>query len=334
MQSQLFGRMPDGTAVHAYTLRDPSGVSATILQYGARLAALEVPVAAGVRNVTLGHDRLEPYLDDPAYLGSVPGRYANRIAGGHLTLDGRDYQLSVNNNGNTLHGGAVGFAQAVWQAEPDGPDLLLTHISPDGDQGFPGRLEVRVRYRLQGAALAIDYEATTDAPTVINLTNHAYFNLAGAGTIMDHRLSIAADRMLPVDAQLIPTGAIQPVAGTPFDLRDDIRIGDRIDGTDAQLRFAGGFDHCFVLADAPRTTPRPAARVTAGDVVMEVLTTEPAVQFYSGNFLGGSPFAWRTGLCLETQHFPDSPHHPDFPSTILRPGAIFWSRTIYRFGAV
>ncbi len=333
MQSHLFGRMPDGTSVHAYTLRDSTGVSATILQYGARLAALEVPVAAGVRNVTLGHDRLEPYLADAAHLGAIAGRYANRIAGGRFSLDGREHRLSVNNGGNTLHGGVDGFAARIWQAEPDGPDLLLSLVSPDGDQGFPGRLEVRVRYRLNGGALSIDYEATTDAPTVLNLTNHAYFNLAGAGTVMDHAIAIAADRMLPVDAALIPTGAVVPVAGTPFDLREEVRIGARIGVDDAQLRLGGGFDHCFVLADAPRTTPRPAARVSAEGIVMEVLTTEPAVQFYSGNFLGGEPFAWRTGLCLETQHFPDSPNQPAFPSTVLRPGVLFWSRTVYRFVA-
>ena len=332
MQSHLFGRMPDGTSVHAYTLRDSTGVSATILQYGARLAALEVPVAAGVRNVTLGHDRLEPYLADAAHLGAIAGRYANRIAGGRFSLDGREHRLSVNNGGNTLHGGVDGFAARIWQAEPDGPDLLLSLVSPDGDQGFPGRLEVRVRYRLNGGALSIDYEATTDAPTVLNLTNHAYFNLAGAGTVMDHVISIAADRYLPVDAALIPTGELRPVAGTPLDLRQPTRIGARINADDPQLRLGGGYDHCFVLADAPHPAPQPAARLEAEGIVMQVLTTEPAVQFYSGNFLSGQPFAWRTGLCLETQHFPDSPNQPGFPSTVLRPGSVYWSRTIYRFG--
>ena len=332
MQSHLFGRMPDGSPVHAYTLRDPGGLSATIIQYGARLTALEVPVAAGVRNVTLGFDALEPYLSDGAHLGAIAGRYANRIAGGRFALDGREYHLSVNNGANTLHGGAVGFAHAVWQAEPEGEMLVLTHVSPDGDQGFPGSLRAEVRYRLQGGDLVIDYEATTDAPTVVNLTNHAYFNLAGAGTVLDHAISIAADRFLPVDPSLIPTGERRPVAGTPFDLRQPTRIGDRVDMDDAQLRLGGGFDHCFVLADAPHPAPQPAARLAAEGIVMDVLTTEPAVQFYSGNFLSGQPFAWRTGLCLETQHFPDSPNRPDFPSTVLRPGGVYWSRTIYRFG--
>ncbi len=333
MQSHLFGRMPDGTPVHAFTLRDPGGLTATVIQYGARLAALEVPVAAGARNVTLGFESLDPYLADGAHLGAIAGRYANRIAGGRFSLDGHDHALSVNNGGNTLHGGAVGFAHVVWQAEPEGETLLLSHVSPDGDQGFPGRLTVQVRYRLQGGDLIIDSAATTDAPTVLNLTSHAYFNLAGAGTIMDHRISIAADRFLPVRADLIPTGELRPVAGTPFDLRQPVRIGERIDADDAQLRLGGGFDHCFVLADAPHPTAHPAARLAAEGIVMEVLTTEPALQFYSGNFLSGQPFAWRTGLCLETQHFPDSPHHPEFPSTVLRPGESFWSRTVYRFSA-
>lgn len=332
MQSHLFGRMPDGTPVHAFTLRDPGGLSAMVIQYGARLAALEVPVATGVRNVTLGFEALEPYLADGAHLGAVAGRYANRIAGGRFTLDGREYHLSVNNGGNTLHGGAVGFAHAVWQAEQEGETLLLTHVSPDGDQGFPGRLIVEVRYRLDGGDLVIDYTAQTDASTVVNLTHHAYFNLAGAGTVADHLISIAADHFLPVDAALIPTGERRAIDGTPFDLRRLTRIGAQIDSEDEQMRRGGGFDHCFVLSDAPRPAPYPAARLEAEGVVMDVLTTEPAVQFYSGNFLSGQPFAWRTGLCLETQHFPDSPNHPDFPSTTLRPGETFHSRTIYRFG--
>jgi aldose 1-epimerase len=331
MQSHLFGRLPDGRPVQAYTMRDPGGLSATVIQYGARLAALEVPVAAGVRNVTLGFESLAPYLSDGAHLGAIAGRYANRIAGGRFVLDGREHRLSVNNGANTLHGGAVGFAQALWEAEPEGETLRLIHVSPDGDQGFPGRLRAEVRYRLQGGDLVIDYEATTDAPTVVNLTNHAYFNLAGAGTVMDHTITIAADRFLPVDAALIPTGELRAVDGTPFDLRRPTRIGDRIDADDAQLRLGGGFDHCFVLADAPHPAPQPAARVEAEGIVLEVLTTEPAVQLYSGNFLSGQPFAWRTGFCLETQHFPDSPNRPAFPSTVLRPGSALWSRTVYRF---
>jgi aldose 1-epimerase len=331
MQSHLFGRMPDGSAVHAYTLRDQSGFAATIIQYGARLVALEVPVAAGARNVVLGHDRLEPYLADRACLGAVAGRYANRIAGGRFVLDGQEYHLARNEGPNTLHGGRVGFDQALWSAETEGEHLRLTHISPDGDQGFPGRLTVVARYRLLGTDLVIDYEATTDAPTVINLSNHSYFNLAGAGTILDHTISIAADAMLPVDAALLPTGERRMVAGTPFDLRSPVRVGARIDAADPQLQLGHGFDHCFVLAESPRATPALAARLEAEGIAMDVLTTEPGLQFYTGNGLGGTPFAWRTGLCLETQHFPDSPNRPEFPSTILRPTETFWSRTVFRF---
>jgi aldose 1-epimerase len=332
MQSQLFGRMPDGTAVHAFTLREAGGLSVTILEYGGRIAALEVPVAAGARNVVLGFEQLEPYLADHSNLGAITGRFANRIAGGRFTLDGREVRLPTNSGANTLHGGAVGFASVLWHAEMSGEELVLSRESPDGDQGFPGNLAVLVRYRLQGADLLIDYEATTQAPTVLNLTNHSYFNLAGAGTIMDHTLSLAAQSYLPVDANLIPTGERRAVAGTPFDFRQPTRIGAGVDADDEQLRLAGGYDHCFVLADAARAAPEPAARVEADGIVMEVLTTEPGLQLYTGNFLAGEPFAWRTGLCLETQHFPDSPNRLDFPATLLRPGETFRSRTIYRFG--
>lgn len=331
MQSNLFGRMPDGTAVHAFTLRGASGLTATIIQYGGRLAALRVPTATGERNVTLGFDQLDPYLSDGAHLGALTGRYANRIARGTFMLDGQTYQLPRNSGNATLHGGPDGFGTRVWQAEPDGEDLLLTLHSPDGDQGFPGALDVQVRFRLYGNALVIEYTAHTDAPTVLNLTNHAYFNLAGAGTVMDHVLQSPADRFLVADVDLLPTGDLRPVAGTPFDFRDPTPIGARIDADDTQLRVAGGYDHCLVLADAPRATPQPAASVSAGGIRMELLTTEPGVQLYSGNFLSGAPFAWRTGLCLETQHFPDSPNRPAFPTTILRPGASFTSCSLFRF---
>jgi aldose 1-epimerase len=333
MQSSLFGRMPDGTAVHAFTLRNSTGLTATITQYGGRIAALCVPVRAGLRNVTLGFDRLEPYLSDGAHLGALTGRYANRIGGGRFVLDGREYHLPINNGANTLHGGPGGFAVLVWHAEPHGETLRLTLRSPDGDQGFPGTLEVVVEYRLDVDALVIDYAATTDAPTVVNLTNHAYFNLAGAGTVMDHVLRIPSARITPLDADLIPTGEIRDIAGTPLDFTVPTAIGARIDQPNDQLQRAGGYDLNYVLADAPRAAPALAATVTAGGIGMDVLTTEPGVQLYSGNFLSGAPFAWRTGLCLETQHFADSPNRPAFPSTVLRPGERFASRTIYRFSA-
>lgn len=333
MHSKLFGHMPDGTAVHAFTLRAPSGLAATIIQYGGRLAALHVPAGSGTRNVTLGLDTLADYLADGAHLGALTGRYANRIAGGRFVLDGHAYQLPHNNGHNTLHGGPVGFANRVWQAEPDGDDLVLSLRSADGDQGFPGALDVTVRYRLDGDTLAIDYTARCDAPTVVNLTNHAYFNLAGAGTVMEHVLRLDADRFIVADAEAIPTGELRPVAGTAFDFRAATPIGARIDADDPQVRMAGGYDHCFVLADAPRKLPAFAASLTAGDLRMDVLTTEPGVQLYTGNFLSGAPFAWRTGMCLETQHFPDSPNQPAFPSTILRPDRTFESCTQFRFAA-
>jgi aldose 1-epimerase len=336
MQSHLFGHMPDGAPIHAFTLGSAGGLSAVVTQYGGRLVALDVPVAAvaaklGKRRVVLGFDRLEPYLGDGAHLGAITGRYANRIAGGRFTLDGKTYQLPLNNGGNTLHGGPVGFGSRVWHAEPDGEALLLTLRSADGDQGFPGTLDVQVRYRIAGDALAIEYAATCDAPTVVNLTNHAYFNLTGAGTVLDHVLHIAAESITPVNAALIPTGGRRDVAGTPLDFRTPTAIGARIAAPDEQMGLAGGYDHNFVLADAARPTEALAATLSADGIRMSVLTTEPGIQFYSGNFLNGSPFAYRSGLCLETQHFPDSPNQPHFPSTVLRPDSSFVSRTIFAF---
>jgi aldose 1-epimerase len=333
MQSYLFGRMPDGRPVHAFTLGEAGGFSATVIQFGARLAALNVPTKAGPRNVTLGFDTLGPYLEDRAYLGAVAGRFANRIARARFTLDGREYVLPANHGPNTLHGGTVGFDQAVWAAEPDGDALVLCHVSPDGDQGFPGQLDVRVRYAVSDMTLRIDYLAETSAPTVLNLANHAYFNLAASGTILAHTLSLAAEQFLPVTAELLPAGGPVPVAGTPFDFRTPHAVGARIDTPDAQLRLAGGYDHCYILSSAQREAAEPAARLSAEGIAMELLTTEPGVQLYTGNFLNGRPFAWRSGLCLENQHFPDSPNRPDFPTTILRPGATFRSQTLFRFSA-
>jgi aldose 1-epimerase len=331
MQSRLFGRTADGTAVHAFTLRGASGLSATVIQYGGRLASLTVPTATGPRNVTLGFDSLAPYLADAAHLGALTGRYANRIADGRFTLDGHEYSLPRNDGGNTLHGGPGGFAYLVWGAEPDGEDLLLTLRSPDGDQGFPGTLDVEVRYRLDGDALVIDYRATTDAPTVLNLTSHAYFNLAGHGTILGHVLTMPADRFTVADARAIPTGEIRPVAGTPMDFRAPTAIGARIAADYDQLRLRQGYDHNYVLSDAPRRTPAPAATVSAGGIAMDVLTTEPGVQLYTGNFLGDGVFPRHGAVCLETQHFPDSPNRPNFPATVLRPRNTFRSQTCFQF---
>jgi aldose 1-epimerase len=333
MRSSDFGTLHDGRAIQAWRLDNSSGLSVTVLTYGARIAKLDVPVGAVRRNVVLGFATLDEYLQDGAHQGAVVGRYANRIAGGRFSLDGREYALSVNNGPNTLHGGAVGFDRLVWDAAPDGDALVLTHVSRDGDQGFPGRLEARVRYRLTTDALEISYEARTDAPTVVNLSNHAYFNLSGEADVLGHTLTISADAFTPVDVALIPTGELRPVADTPFDFRTPATVGARIGTPDEQLLRGAGYDHNFVLRDAPAPAPVPAARLEAAGLVMEVLTTEPGVQFYSGNFLNGRPFPRRSALCLETQHFPDSPNKPAFPSTVLRPGEVFRSVTLFRFAS-
>lgn len=333
MQARHFGTLPDGRAIAAWTLGGGAGLSATVLTYGGRIASLEVPIRGRHVNVVLGYPTLEGYVGDSTHQGAITGRYANRIANARFVLDGRAFALPANLGPDTLHGGTVGFGQAVWQASPDDDSLLLTHTSPDGDQGFPGALDVRVRYRLNQDALAIEYEARTDAPTVLNLTNHAYFNLAGGGDVLDHVVTIAADRFTEVADRAIPTGVLRPVADTPLDFRQPRRLGDRIDTDDPQLRIGSGYDHNYVLADAPRAAPAFAARVEAGGLIMDVLTTEPGVQLYTGNFLG-APFVHRGALCLETQHFPDSPNRPSFPSTVLRPGGTFRSTTVYRFMAV
>ena len=332
MQARLFGRLPDGTAVHAFDLGGANGLSATIIAYGGRIVTLDVPTARGKRNVNLGFETMEGWLADKSHLGALTGRYANRIGGGRFVLDGREYTLPLNNGTNTLHGGPGGFAYRVWDAAPDGEALLLRLTSADGDQGFPGKLDVEVRYSIEGKALHIDYSARTDAPTVLNLTNHAYFNLEGAGhgSVLDHVLEIPADTYTATDGNLIPTGELAPVAGTPLDFRAPRRIGEGIGADHSALKIGGGYDQNFVLATAPSAEPRFAARVTAGGIAMEVLTTEPGIQLYTGNWLG-APYARHGALCLETQHFADSPNRPEFPSVVLRPGETFTSRTIYRF---
>jgi aldose 1-epimerase len=318
--------------VHAFTLGSSSGLSASILDYGGRIVTLDVPTADGKRNVNLGFETMEAWLADRAHLGALTGRYANRIGGGRFVLDGTVYKLPLNNGTNTLHGGPVGFAYRAWTAEQDGDALLLRLTSEAGDQGFPGKLSVEVRYAIEGDALALDYTARTDAPTVLNLTNHAYFNLEGAGrpSIFDHVLEIPAETFTATDATLIPTGELAPVAGTPLDFRTPRRLGDGIAADFGPVRIGGGYDQNFVLGAGPTVAPRFAARATAGGLTMEVLTTEPGIQLYTGNFLG-APFTRYGAFCLETQHFADSPNRPEFPSTVLRPGSVFKSRTIYRF---
>lgn len=344
-----FGTLPGGERAGLYVLRNARGMEARITNYGGTVVSLLVPDKAGrTADVVLGYDSLAPYLADSPYFGCVVGRYGNRIGKARFTLDGKEYALAANNGVNHLHGGVSGFDKKLWRVvrEPAAGDqsLALATTSPDGEEGYPGTLDVTVTYSLTDAnELAIDYEAVTDEPTVVNLTHHGYFNLGGhaSGLITGHLLRLRADRYTPVDEGLIPTGELRPVEGTPFDFREPATIGARIDAADEQIKFGGGYDHNYVLT---RLGPglEPAARVTdpASGRVMEVLTTEPGVQFYSGNFLdghhvgkGGARYARRSGLCLETQHFPDSPNRPAFPSVRLAPGETYRSRTVYRFSA-
>jgi aldose 1-epimerase len=339
-----FGQLGDGRRVARFTLDTASGLCAQIVSYGGTLVSLAVPDRAGrLADVVLGFDDLAGYAGGRGYLGALIGRYANRIAGARFALDGAPHRLAANEGGNQLHGGRAGFDKAVWRAAaratPDGPTLELDYLSPDGEEGYPGNLSVRATYTLEADALRIDYTATTDRDTVVNLTNHTYWNLAGhaAGSILDHRLVIDAERFAAVGPGQIPTGGLRAVAGTPFDFRRGAAIGARIDDPDDQLRIGGGYDHSFAI-DGAHGALRRAARVvepTSGRV-LEVLTTEPAVQFYAGNYLdgmrgkAGAAYHRRTGFCLETQHHPDSPNQSAFPSTTLRAGARHRSTTVYR----
>ncbi len=342
-----FGVAPDGKPVEAFTLVNASGMEVRAMTYGAIILSIRVPDAKGVTgDVVLGYDSLTGYVRSSPYFGAVVGRYGNRIAKGHFTLSGKTYTLAVNNGPNALHGGLRGFDKAVWAAEPvrtdSGVGVVFTLVSPDGDEGYPGTLTARVTYTLPNARneLVIDYEGTADQATPLNITNHSYFNLAGAGDILGHVLTLNADSLTPVDTTLIPTGAITPVAGTPFDFRTPTAIGARIDAKDAQIKNGGGYDHNFVLnRGAPGLVH--AARVTEPTTgrTLDVSTTEPGVQFYSGNFLdgtltgkGGRVYQHRNGFCLETQHYPDSPNHANFPSTILQPGTTYHSQTVFAFG--
>ncbi len=335
-----FGTLPDGSPVDAYTLSD-AALTVRIITFGAHIISVQAPDRSGNRtDVVLGYDTLAGYLADKStYMGSVVGRYGNRIAKGTFALQGRQYHLPLNNNGNTLHGGTTGFDRLNWTARPLPDGVELTVVSPDGDQGVPGTLTAHVRYTLSGDKLTLDYSATTDKPTVVNLTNHTYFNLAGSGSILNEVLMLDADHYTPVDAGLIPTGDLASVAGTPFDFRQPTAIGARIEMDNQQLKLAGGYDHNWIL-NPPRTLTRPAAVLTDLDSgrVLKVYTLEPGVQFYSGNFLdgtatgrGGEPYQKHAGLCLETQHFPDSPNHPGFPSTALNPGQTYHTTTIFEF---
>jgi aldose 1-epimerase len=348
--SAPWGETGDGTPVRRYTLKNSHGMTVRILTYGGIIQSLRVPDRRGrTKNVVLGFDNLEDYISDSPYFGAIIGRYANRIADATFTLDGKTYRLPVNDDPNTLHGGTKGFDKVVWSATPISTrktaGVVLKHTSPDGDMGFPGTLTTQVTYTLnQKNQLRMDYRATTDAPTVINLTNHAYFNLAGEGSgdIYDQKLRIWAKRYTPVNATLIPTGQIAPVAGTPFDFRKSTAIGKRIRQGNQQLIYGRGYDHNWVLDRAPGNGLQRAARARDphSGRTLTVSTTEPGLQFYSGNFLdstlvGTSGRMYRQGdaFTLETQHYPDSPNQPAFPSTVLRPGQQFTSSTIYGFSA-
>ena len=339
MKSENWGTTTEGEPVVRYTLTNAHGIRAGLITWGAALVELSAPDREGrLADVTLGFDSLEPYLQPHPFFGSIAGRYANRIAKGRFTLDGKEYALATNDGENHLHGGRRGFDKRNWHGEPIGSDAVrFTYISADGEEGYPGKLTVSVTYRLSDDdKLSLEYEAETDAPTVLNLTNHAYWNLAGKGDIRSHELWIKASRFTPVDGRSIPTGEVRPVAGSPMDFTTAKPIGRDLPAmSDAP---GGGFDHNWVI-DREGAEPQLAAELyelTSGRL-MRVLTTEPGIQFYTGNYLkavsgkAGQVYEKHAGLCLETQHFPDSPNHAAFPTTVLRPGEKFRSVTVYQF---
>jgi len=343
-----FGTLPDGTAVELFTLTNAGGVEARAMTYGGIIVSLRVPDRRRqLDDIVLGYDTAAQYAGPTPYFGAIVGRYANRIANGRFVLDGKTYKLATNNGPNHLHGGVKGFDKVIWSGEPfhdeRGAGVVFTYTSRDGEEGYPGTVKARVTYTLTDRnELIVDYHATSDAPTVINLSQHSYFNLAGQGSrdVLEHELQINAEQYTPVDDALIPTGELAPVTGTQFDFRKLTAIGARIGEDHIQLERGRGYDHNFVLT---RSGPdlQPAALVverTTGRT-LEVATTEPGMQFYTGNFLDGSitgkqgrVYRQRYGFCLETQHFPDSPNKPSFPSTVLRPGEEYRSRTVFRFG--
>ena len=345
--TQPFGKMPDGTPVEVFTLSDGT-VEAQIISYGGILVSLKAPDRNGnSADVALGFDDLDGYVSNSnsakggAFFGALVGRYANRIALGTFKLDSKKYSLPINNAPNSLHGGPHGFNNVVWKAKQIADGVELTYLSKDGEAGYPGNLTATVRYTLEKGELKIDYSATTDKATVVNLTNHSYFNLAGQGKgdILKHQLTLQASRFTPVDAGLIPTGELKPVTGTPFDFTKATAIGERIDADDEQIKLGHGYDHNWVL-DATGGKLALAADVfePSSGRVLQVLTTEPGIQFYTSNFLDGSvkgksgvSYGKHAALCLETQHFPDSPNHPDFPTTELKPKQKYHTVTVFKF---
>jgi aldose 1-epimerase len=342
-----FGALPDGRAVDVITLRNGGGTTLRAITWGGAITALMTRDRNGtLGDIVLGFDTLEAYLGDSSYFGAIIGRYGNRIANGRFSLDGVEYELARNNGPNHLHGGLRGFDKVLWKARTferdDAGGVALSYVSADGEEGYPGELDATVMYTLDDRdELTVEYSATTSAPTVVNLTQHSYFNLGQLGTdVLAHELTIDADAMIPVNAELIPTGEIAPVMETAFDFRSATPIGARIEAPDPQLVAAGGYDHTFVLGGSGVLRRAAFAREPVSGRTMEVATTEPGVQLYSGNFLtgltqgkGGVVYPKRGGFCLETQHFPDSPNQPRFPTTVLRRGERYQSRTVFRFGA-
>jgi len=345
VKSEAIGALQDGSKVQAFTLTNKAGVEARIINYGGIVLSLNVPDRNGkMADVVLGFDKLDDYLTKSPYFGCLVGRFGNRIAGGKFTLNGKIYSLATNDGPNSLHGGLKGFDKVIWSATPKmtakGPALSLTYVSKDGEEGFPGKLTVTAVYTLtEDNALVLDFTAVSDQDTVVNLTHHSYFNLAGKGDVLDHVVTINSDAFTPVNKHLIPTGELRPVAGTPFDFRKPEKIGARINSHDQQIQYGGGYDHNWIL-NKPVGELGLAATVEdpVSGRVMDVLTTAPATQFYAGNFLDGSligkggwAYKARNGLCFEPQHYPDSPNQPSFPSTVLRPCQIYTNTIIYRF---
>lgn len=342
----VFGKLPDGKEVTRYTLQNKNGLEMTVINYGGIITSLKVPDKNGVlEDIVLGYDSLSHYLQDSPYFGAIVGRYGNRIANGKFKLDGKTYILAQNNNGQHLHGGLKGFDKVFWNIEEhpssEGPALKLSYLSQDMEEGYPGNLETEVIYVLSdNDELKIDYRSTTDTKTVVNLTQHSYFNLTGncKRDILDHQLMVTSDKFVPVDKVLIPTETLKEVTGTPFDFRTATAIGARITQKDSQLELGKGYDHCWVLSSPDSMKLAGSLYEPTSGRMVEIFTTEPGLQFYSGNFLDGSlsgkngvVYQHRYGLCLETEHFPDSPNRPDFPSTELKPGEVYTTQTVYRF---
>jgi len=342
-----FGKTTDGLPVELFTLQNGRGMEAKIATYGGLVTSLKVPDKNGqLGDVVLGYDNLNGYIKSSPYFGALIGRYGNRICKGHFTLNGQTYNLAANNGPNALHGGLKGFDKVVWSVKSavvkaDGPQLTMTYVSRDGEEGYPGNLSVTAVYTItRDNALRLDYTATTDKDTVVNLTQHSYFNLAGHGDILGHEVYLNADKFTPVDATLIPNGELRDVTGTPFDFRTPTTIGARVNASDEQIKFGGGYDHNWVINKkwGELSLMARVSESTSGRT-LEVWSTEPGLQFYSGNFLDGSitgkggwVYQYRNGFCMEPQHYPDSPNQPNFPSVVLHPGETYHNTIIYRFG--